>query len=134
MKNLKQKAGSKNCVAVVAAMAFNVPVEEFENFIGLKEEGYTDADFAKFGLEKGFFIGVPFAFPDPKEKDLVCKINMHDAPAYVVVVSENIPGERHAVYWDGQNIWDPNPTAPDLRPVEEYKIILWYPIVKLINK
>lgn len=131
MRNLKQEPGSKNCVAVVAAMAFNCEVEEFEDFIGRKE-GYRDSDFARFAISKGFFVGMPFTHPNVDTDELVLKINVHDAPAYLIVEGES--GELHAVYWDGQNVWDPNPTAADNKPLSEYNIFFWYTLLKLVDK
>lgn len=134
MRNLKQEAGSKNCVAVVAAMAFDCEVKEFEDFIGKSGEGYKDSDFARFAIHKNFMIGMPFSFIEDIDDELVCRISIHDAPAYLVVQSENHENKKHAVYWDGKNVWDPNPTAADNRPLSDYQIYFWYPILKLIEK
>lgn len=129
MRNLKQKPGSKNCVAIVAAMAFDCEVDEFERFAGECGEGYSDSDFVRFALSKKCLVGMPFSAPVGDE--LTLRMSVYDTKAYVIVKGEN---GLHAVYWDGQYIYDPNPTNGDRRDLKDYKILFWYPILKLVDK
>ena len=135
MTELKQKYGSKNCVAVVAAMAFNVPVEEFEQFADATPEGrYRESEFIGFALSKGFFVGVVFMQPDftAGNKKLNIQMDVTDTPAFLTVLSEYEANEYHAVYWDGQKIHDPDPRAINNK-LENYQVEAWYPILKINN-
>ena len=69
----------------------------------------------------------------PYEKHVVPVELPLSLPAIAGVDSENYEGKLHWVVWDGKNILDPNPKAPDKRPLSDFDghIIDWYPIVKL---
>lgn len=136
MTELKQKYGSKNCVAVVAAMAFDCPVEEFEKFAEpTPEERYRETEFVRFALTKGFFVGVVFMQPDftNGSRTMQTTMNASDAPAFVTVLSEYEANQYHAVYWDGQKIHDPDPRAINNK-LENYQVEAWYPILKINNQ
>jgi len=131
MMNKKQEYDSKNCVAYVAAKAFNTSVEEFEKFIG-KKDRYSDVDFCSFALNHNHFVGVVFMYPEIDDTNNVLQTQMtiNDSPAYLVVQSAYSPSEQHAVYWDGQKIYDPDPEAAGAG-LSDYNLIAWYPILKI---
>lgn len=133
-ENLKQEIGSKNCVAVVAAMAFSSTVLEFEQFAKRSEEGsFKDSDLIKFGISKGYYVGAGFDFPfaNGVNNKIVAVHDINNSPAYLIVESESNPDKTHALYWDGQKIFDPNPLVNDGRPIKEYNVLGWYPIHKI---
>lgn len=131
---MKQKLGSKNCAAVCAAMAFGCSVEEFESFFPPREgRFYSDLDFIKFALHKGYYTGVSFSLPEiePGTKTVSVTRTIYGTPAYIVVESPAVKNEKHAVYWDGSKVHDPHPQSQDGMPLHYYKIIEFYPLLKM---
>ena len=129
---MKQKIGSHNCIAVVAAMATDSTPEEFESFI----EGpppYCDYDFYRFLVFKGYVVGFGFDIQDTPIKGISIdfRYSINTYPAYVVVESETYKDTMHALYWDSKKVHDPNPSVKDGRSLADYKIHLWFPINKV---
>ena len=128
---MKQEYGSKNCIAVTAALAFDSTVREFEIWSGTKAP-YSIAEFIRFGLSKGYLTGF-YCFQNPKIYfgKIVETFDVSKMAALVVVKSEYDNEETHACYWDGKKLFDPNPESANGRPLKEYDIQEWYPIFKL---
>lgn len=125
-----------SCVACVAAMATNTTLADFRNFFGSKPPPYTDLDFYRYLLSCGYTLGVGYAHRESRTfrgKDTGLKIHFYlkDYPAYVIVESMRFEGMKHVVYWDGEKILDSNPEVNgDGLPLNQYKIISWFPIIK----
>ncbi len=45
--------------------------------------------------------------------------------------SERIPDTTHAIYWDSEKIYDPDPLVKIFKPLSDYDILAWIPIIKL---
>jgi hypothetical protein len=140
-ENLKQLPGSKNCVAVTAAMITGTTPEEFQNFIG-KEAPYTDLDCYRYLLHKGYIVGLGLIVEDEiadepytihsKNQKMDLTFRVKEYPAYVVVRSFRNPEWTHAIYWDGKQFWDPNPDIDDNdQPMNDYEILRWFPVHKI---
>jgi len=129
---MKQKPGSHNCVAVVAAMATDSTPEEFEEFIG-SSPPYGDYDFYRFLLSKEYVVGVGVDIKENPIQDGTINLwfEITAYPALVVVKSETYKEKEHVIYWDGNRIYDPNPNVEDGRPLSDYEIHLWFPINKV---
>lgn len=149
---MKQNSGDRKCIAVCAAMAFDSTIKEFEDFIN---EGapYSELDFARFALMKNKICGMgineqyfhQFIHVDDSEGEeiietqkpidgntiITIKFQIKDYPALIIVKSENDETLEHAVYWDGSQIWDPNPNVRNGRPFSEYQILRIYPIFSI---
>lgn len=132
-KEMKQIKGSKNCVAIVACIATGSTVDEFESICGKHPDGgYSDQDINKFLVHKGYFMGVGFSELKGKITDktthISLEINIKDFPAYVVVKSKTYKEKTHAIFWDGEKIFDPSPVIKNGMPLESYEIFSWFPI------
>lgn len=137
---MKQIPGSKNCVAVVAAMATNTTVEEVEEFMKDSEclkrtGGYCDSDIFKYLMSKGFCPGTNYWNNEgdkviTEDTQIQVQIRIKDVPAYIVVQSETREDWTHAIFWDGKQVWDPKSDAQDGRPLSDYKIYAWIPIFR----
>lgn len=137
-KALKQNFGDKKCTAVVCAMATMSSVEEFEDFMQQVQIAYpfidtlapwghreTNLYLMLFGLrlEKEYLFKINEDSRKPKFNiDLVLEPKR---PAFLTVKSENNPKRFHAIYWDGHQIYDPNPKVENKRPLADYKISRW---------
>lgn len=124
-----------SCVACVACMATNTRLIDFERFFFTKGPPYSDLDCYRYLLSKGYAIGLGFKNDKchiiREEGRLRIEFKVKNFPAYVVVKSMRFKGMEHVVYWDGENILDPNPTLKeDGLPLKEYEIISWFPIIK----
>jgi len=135
MKTLKQKSGSSNCVAVVIAMMTDtsvVKVEDLTHSLGFKAP-YNDFQFIRIVFDLGFTVGYGLEVTDSSKADWDAYAQAIEVPvwnqlAYVVVKSEVVEGQTHAVFWDGQSVRDPSPQAADERKLSEYDIEKFVPV------
>lgn len=131
---MKQETMS-DCVAAVAAMATGTTLEQVKAEIAeCPEGGYSDLDFIAYCARHGVIAGGIAYAPDDEliadaVRDGYLKIYIHQ-PAYAGCKSERLNGKDHALYWDGQKIWDPNPNSPDGRPLSDYRITFWWPLFR----
>lgn len=152
MQVWKQNSGDQDCVAVVAAMITGKTPQDFKATIK-GESPYSDMDFCKYLFGEGFICGFGIGeeqlcdqidvtdsnsegqefLLQQKELSPEFKINIEfklkDFPAYVVVESQSDPTKEHAIYWDGKQIYDPNPLVPNGMNLNKYKILRWFPII-----
>ena len=135
---MKQKSGSNDCLAVVAAMIVKKPLKDFKSkYSPDSKKCYSDRQLCDYLIHNGwgYWIGIgisPIGYKiDSKESKINLEISIKGYPAYVAVESEVVKGGRHAIYWDGHKVWDPNPDVKDGRPLSDYKIYEWYPIQRL---
>jgi len=140
---MKQIAASKNCVAIVACMATGCRVYDVDLFLGINsaEIGITDYEFYKFMLHKGYCLGIGIEAKwdeglhvSDMDSILVLEYKVGSYPAFIIVKSETNPEYAHAIYWDGKQVWDPNPVVEDGRPISDYEIYRWFPIIKAEDK
>lgn len=131
---MKQE-NNRDCVAAVAAMATETTLAQFKFEVDEHSDGgYSDIDFIAYCARHGVLVGGMAYGPDD---DLITEAVaqgylkiMIDQPEYVGCQSERFPGKEHALYWDGKKVWDPNPDVLDGRPLPEYKINFWWPLLK----
>jgi hypothetical protein len=84
-------------------------------------------------MAHGYYPGALFQVAHDKVKknsSFKVKVSPEDGPALVYVKSERTKNDLHAIYWDGEKIYDPNPFVKHGRPLSEYKIEDWVPIRK----
>jgi hypothetical protein len=43
-------------------------------------------------------------------------------PALIIVKSKRFPEQDHCIFWDGTQVWDPNPDVEDDKPLSSYFI------------
>ncbi len=131
MESKKQKYNSKNCVAHVAATAFECEVKEFEKFANKNEDGtFNVTEFLRFALSKGFYVGYIFNNPRFINNQLTTKLHINDLPALIVTNSKYNKNLTHAIYWDGKRVIDSDP-AIDNPNLANYQLLAWYPIIKI---
>ena len=134
-KPLKQARGDKRCVSFTAAMATGTTPEEFERFVsGLpdphrrSEPPYEDIHVYSYLLSLGYLCGLGFVQPEQTDGVIRMQYDVRSHPAYLVVQG---PSCEHAIYWDGNQIYDPNPDTKNGMDPSSYKINLWVPIYRL---
>lgn len=129
---MKQHPKSRNCIAVCAAMAVGSDLRELHRTIGKKDE-YSDLDIYQYLMAHGYYPGALFQVEHDKVKknsSFKIKVSPEDGPALVYVKSERSKHDLHAIYWDGEKIYDPNPFVKHGRPLSDYSIEDWVPIRK----
>lgn len=134
-KPLKQARGDKRCVSFTAAMATGTTPEQFERFVsGLpdphrrSEPPYEDIHVYSYLLSLGYLCGLGFVQPEQTDGVIRMQYDVRSHPAYLVVQG---PSCEHAIYWDGNKIYDPNPDTKNGMDPSSYKINLWVPIYRL---
>lgn len=130
---LKQKPGSHNCVAVVAAMATGCLPEDFERRIKNHGPPYCDMELFVFLWELGY--GLVFGYSEiqslnPRHQTLKCEIDLEDFQAYLAVKSDINPELTHAILWNGEQIFDPSPLSENGRSIDSYEVLKLYPFSK----
>jgi len=148
---MKQNSGDKRCVAIVTALATKRPVKDFEDWCNHKPP-YSELEMATFlfmnglacnlGLGKDYFyseidvsdsegkeILLSPKFELTAEHEVTISFKIKDIPAIFIVESGS--DETHALYWDGEMLYDPNPMTPNGRPFSSYKILKYFPIIKV---
>jgi len=129
---MKMHPKSRDCIAVCAAMAVGSDLKELHKTIGKKNE-YADSDIYLYLLLHGYFAGALFKVNHDTVKtnsSFKVKVSPQDGPALVYVKSERCKNDLHAIYWDGEKLYDPNPYVKHGRALSEYKIEDWIPIRK----
>lgn len=140
---IKQPAGSGMCTVCVAAMATNTTVEEVYDFLNDGRQlgdPIMDQELAMYLLKHGWLMGHAWQLSDEDgpgaqigtepRLDITREGVLNDR-AYVAVKSRNYPGYGHAVYWDGANVRDPDPSAPDTTSISDYKVLQIWPLTWL---
>ena len=134
---IKQSKNSASCISCVACMATNTTVKEFKEFIKPRIRGpFPDLYLYSYLLSKGYTVGIGIDFRDGatffnKNTTIKFKLQLYESPAYLVVKSHRVDKVLHAVYWDGEHIFDPNPYMPNNPDLSLYTILHWYPITKI---
>lgn len=136
MDTIKQKTGSKDCLACVAAMATETFPSDYIGFCQDRDlDRFSDSALVPYLHECGYGVGIFVEEGRFFEIQDLENVNILGAPAYMIVESskEHVrkAGGTHAVYWDGERIHDPNPDA-DFKD-GDYKILGILPIVMIEN-
>jgi len=129
---MKQHPKSRDCIAICAAMAVGSDLKELHKTIG-KQEEYSDSDIYMYFLYHGYYAGAIFEVKHDVVKtnsSFKVKVSPQDGPALVYVKSERTKHDLHAIYWDGEQVYDPNPFTKHGRALSSYKITDWVPIKK----
>lgn len=133
---MKQKLGSNNCFAVAAAMALKMSVEEVESELLPAIAPYSDRDIYKLMLNNGYVCGFIAEYPEGnKQLTINSKIGfihpISEIEAFIIVRSETYEYQTHAIYWDMEDVHDPNPNTSDGRRLDTYTVLNIIPIHKL---
>jgi len=127
------------CMACVAAMATGTTPQDFVGFLKTEypdreiSPPYNDVYFQRYLLEFDMIVGVGLGLigRDPEgEVHGAAFYPLKGQPALVSVKNENHAYE-HALYWDGNQIWDPDPDTDDGFNPLFYRISGWWPIIKI---
>jgi len=138
MSKVIKQSDKLSCVACVACMATDTSLKEFREFMGDVKPPYNDLAFYAYLLKHGFVVGIGFQNKFFESKflsvtdEIQINFKLRDFPAYVVVQSHRFKGLQHVVYWDGEKVLDSNPDIKgDGFPLEQYRVLTWFPIIKL---
>jgi len=80
---------------------------------------------ANYGIpaHKGEYITL-----EPSDEiDIKWSVGGH--PALLVVQSERFEEKLHAVFWDGEKVFDPSPLVKTWREISSYKIMEFWPLL-----
>lgn len=151
MKNIIKQPDRHSCMVCVASMITNKDLKYVTDFIGhdgsefsftsghpLRYRGFGMIEVMQYLLSERFMLGHFYRSSDKdgllkiksKDKELNIVFNLKN-PAMLVVVSQVFGSKvRHVVYWDGEDVLDPNPDVQGLRKLEDYEITEWWPVVR----
>lgn len=108
---------------------------------------FSDWEIYRYLVDRGFALGWPYhlpkhwAYEQHEEHPFLARaaflrsgglrIEQPLTPAVLTVASERFEGCRHAVYFDGSVVWDPNPGAASERPLSDYTVYEYWPVIVL---
>jgi len=142
-----KQADTWSCAAVCACMATGKSLEDFVAFTGHNgsevsgnpghpegRKGFSNKEIARFLLENDLLEGSGFTMGKEEMKylpDILCSFDfsLEGMRAFVNVKSERLVSPEtgdpvtHTIFWDGETLWDPNPSALDGRPWKDYDVI-----------
>lgn len=149
----KQNSNDNRCLAVVAAMVTESKNQfVMDNYFFGERPPYSVKQFCEFLFKKGLVCGVGFDGKEFVEKiDVSDSLNPEETLDKVVIdentivnfklrvgshravfiVEGDIKDVEHAIYWDGKQVYDPNPMSANDRPLNSYKILMYYPILDI---
>ena len=90
---------------------------------------------AHFLITRGYLMGAGFACSPGYtlfgSEALGARFELRGNPAYLSVEMGKASGERHAVYWDGWHVFDPDPTRTITpSPLANYDVVEVWPITR----
>jgi hypothetical protein len=117
-----------SCMACVAAMITNEPLEEVFDAIGHdgSQHHFRFLDIAAFLNRRGFHLGLLA----PKIS-LFPRLFVRRYPALLIV--ESPTPNNHAVYWTGSVVLDPS-SKGGIKPLSNYQVLQWWPVFKMEDK
>ena len=143
---VKQPVGLRLCGAAVAAMATNQSLEYVvANARGGAECCSRVTWMSEYLARKGVILGTFVSVPDYRTGErltingdttlLRLDLPFRGRPAIIGCDSEAKAGQLHWVYWDGEHVRDPNPDAPDKRPLSDFagKIVDVFPLTFVVD-
>lgn len=111
-----------SCLACCAAMITGQPLAEVFRELGHDgaERHFRFLEVAAYLNRHGFHLGLHRLEHAPPRH-----------PALLIVRSYNGSGS-HAVFWDGREVWDPEP-ANQGRRLRDYAVTEWWPIARYVD-
>lgn len=133
---VKQPRGSKLCTAAVTAMAARLTMQEVLAQVRLRPlpgdpVGYLpDTEMYRFLGERGIVCGMQFSALGIEGCDeLVLTLNDPlNRPAILGVKSKRFLHAEHSVFFDGKDVFDPDPDTPDRTRLRDYAITMVMPL------
>jgi hypothetical protein len=123
-------------MACVLAMIVNETEQYVRDWFDFSPP-YSDQDAALFLIHHGIIPGIVFGVKpnheeiiyDFTEKTININYNLR-LPAIITVKSQRFSNMTHVIFWDGDNIHDPNPEAKydGTGRLTKYKILQWTPL------
>lgn len=141
-ETIKQE-GDADCGAAVVAMAVGLPLKHVKSDMistQMEVKGecfyyYKVREIARYLACHGILMGMHAQTEgdggstlEPDER-VMFAWPLEDFPAILGVRSERFKDQDHWVFWDGQKVRDPNPNRPDLRELNEFKVLDVFPLV-----
>ncbi len=124
---VKQPLGSKLCGACVAAMA--VGRKDIDEEITLTLHDGMPYVRTRHLLEyigrHGILCGLLLTNRGEVDADMSIDLTWQpfEFPAILVVESQTFKDGKHLIFWDGNNIRDPNPKEPETSDLSEYVVL-----------
>ena len=129
MKIINQPPGGRACAGCVAAMIAERSYEDFHEYVGFQPPPFNSKQVFDYlnskGIIPGYHINYIYPVHDEGGRLIAYKADVPIyQPAYVVTI---IGQATHAIFWDGQKVWDPNNDEPTDN-ICDYEIISWTPL------
>ena len=136
-----------SCFACIAAMITGETAEDVFKFIGHDGSGYDEdskhpekrrafdyPEIIKYLIEHRYAIGTWSIFEEPTDISPFCEIQFNikfeGNPAILSVPSSRLGGEcTHVIYWDGESLFDPSPSAKENPEFSDYKVLKYIPVL-----
>jgi hypothetical protein len=133
----------KACLGAVACMIVGKDFDDIVEFFGHdgSESGFNWSEFYRYLLHHNKSVGLNLDFTSGKgyidgqsirENDSITVIAPVKSPSLMIAKSWFTDKYNHALYWDGENLYDPAiPMAPV--NIDKYKFTHIYPVMSIID-
>jgi hypothetical protein len=144
-----------SCFACCAAMVTGETLQDVRDFLGHdgsheleesshpeKRAGFAYSEILRYLADQGWSLGSFCYFgTDGKHFNDVdmdgerrFRVLTPFSPGMLVVASRVFPGGKHIIVWDGKDLWDPSPSAPGPRELDEYVYFEFWPLCDFRDK
>jgi len=133
-----------SCLPAVASMITGEPIWDIFKKIGHDgkpvgiegEKGFEFCEIVSYLASKNLLLGRPFHLlniPGDDDDTIYCQSSKR-TPALLIVQPFMYPSrtKTHAVYWTGSVILDPHPDRTTTRDLDDYLILQWWPIMRVV--
>ncbi len=120
-----------SCLACVLAMIVGESEQYVLDWFQYIDTPYNDEDAFIFLAHHGFYLALycKLLKGDISLNIVNVKMDLSNHAVYFIVESERFKDKTHAIYWDGNKLYDPNKDTKKTK-IQEYDVIGFYPIMR----
>jgi len=138
MTEIVKQYDNWSCMACVAAMITGETLQDVVDFVGHdgsavvewsdhpdKKEGFQLYEIDQYLMSRGYSFAAELTVRDQAQigdKSVDCEVDFSLAMV-LIAKSPSLEGCTHAMYWDGQTVFDPKPDVIGHRLLKDYEII-----------
>ncbi len=129
VKQPTDRTCSHSVLAMIVGESVDYVVEWLRNDGALTAED-TIIFLAHHGVYLAFYLNAEEDYFELKKDSTIdLHFPLDERPALLTVMSERFEGKLHQVFWNGNKVMDPSPESEDLRDLDSYKVVEYWPLL-----